>query len=552
MRGLHVILVQGFFATVALCSHSGGAESGALKPPGQLAMMPASTRPQLPVGRYGAIGDGKAKDTAAIQRAIDAAGAIGGGTVGLPPGRYLSGGLVVRSGVTLRLDAGATLLASTEVSDYPVVMPAFRSSTNSTGPVASLIYGEGLHDVGIAGEGVIDGQGAAFAYGSGRVRPRLLNLVTCRGVCVEGVTLRNAPGWVQHYLACDDLVIHGIRVYSHANYNNDMMDIDCCRNVRISDCIGDTGDDGVTLKSTADRPCENITITNCVLSSHCNALKLGTESNGGFKNIAISNCVICPSESREIRHGAQGGLAGIALEMVDGGVLDRVAISNVTMRGVKSPLFLRLGNRARPFVKDGPRPGIGVFRNVTISNILATDASEIGCAIVGLPERSIENVTLSGIMLSFAGGGTNDHAAATVLEKPEAYPECTMFGVLPAYGFYCRSVSGLTFSNVDVRWTKPDLRPAMVCDDVQDLRVDGLKGQSAADGAPVIILNDVRGAMLRGCVAPRDARVFLRMQGTTGKVSAMSNDLSAAALPFEFAAPAAAEILYQMGNRFKD
>jgi polygalacturonase len=368
-------------------------------------------------------------------------------------------------------------------------------------------------------------------------------------VRVEGITLRNSPGWVQHYLACDDLAIRGIRVFSHANYNNDMMDVDCCRDVRISDCVGDTGDDAITLKSTADRACENITITNCVVSSHCNAIKLGTESNGGFKNIVISNCVVRPSQSNQLRHGAKAGLAGIALEVVDGGTLDRVTISNITITGAKSPLFLRLGNRARPFLAGGPRPGMGSFRNVAISNVVAADVSEIGCAIAGLPGHPIENVTLSNVSITFAGGGTKDQASATVPEKPEGYPECTMFGVLPAYGFYCRHVDGLTLSNVDVRWATPDLRPALICDDVKDLQVDALRGRSSADGVPVVMLNDVRGAMLRGCVAPPACKVFLRMQGRTEAVSATGNDLSATVTPFEFAGQTGTAALHQTGNR---
>jgi hypothetical protein len=253
-----------------------------------------------------------------------------------------------------------------------------------------------------------------------------------------------------------------------------------------------------------------------------------------------------------IRHGVKGGLAGIALEIVDGGTLDGVTISNVAISGVKSPLFLRLGTRARPFVNGGPKPGIGAFRNVVISNVVATDVSETGCVIAGLPGRLIENVTLSNVVVSLAGGGTKDQALATIPEKSESYPECTMFGVLPAYGFHCRHVSGLTLSNVDVRWAKPDFRSAMVCDDVRDLQVDGFRGRSVADGAPVISLSDVRGALLRGCVAPPGTGAFLRMQGRTEKVSVMSNDLSAAVLPFEFAEGAVAAVLYEAGNRLKD
>jgi polygalacturonase len=512
----------------------------------------ATSRPtchplHLCVRDFGASGDGRTLDTLAIQRAIDAT-AKDGGTVWFGPGRYLSGTLLLRSRVTLRLDGGATLLASTDLNDYRTIAPRFNSRTNVV-VCPSLIYAENAQDVAITGGGAIDGQGAAFKAGPGRIRPFVLRFVTCRNVRVEGVTLRNSPGWMQHYLACDDVAIRGIRVLSHANYNNDMMDIDCCRNVRISDCFGDTGDDAITLKSTGDRACENVTITNCIVSSHCNAIKCGTESNGGFKNITISNCVIHPSASEARHHGVKGGLAGIALEMVDGGTLEQVAISNITMTGVQAPIFMRLGNRAHPVLPDSPKPGIGTFRNVTLSNILATDAGDLGCAIAGIPGHPIENVTLNNILVTMAGGGTAAHASAAVPEKAEASPECTMFGTLPAYGFYCRHVAGLRLHNIHVQWSRPDLRSALICDDVQDLEIHALRGQSSPAAAPVIVLNDVRRALIRDCTAPSDTSVFLRMRGRTDQVSATGNDLSSAATPFDFGAGVSPTVLHQTGNR---
>jgi len=420
------------------------------------------------VRAYGAAGDGRSKDTRAVQRAIDAAEQGGGGRVTFPPGKYLCGTLMLKSGVTLHLESGVTLLGSTDLADYPRMVPAFRSYTDNYA-TQSLLYGEGLHDVAITGFGIIDGQGGAFKTRGYDKRPFILRLVSCRNIVVEGVTMRNSAMWMQHYLACDNVTIRGITVYNHCNYNNDMIDIDCCRDVRISDCRGDTDDDALTLKSTADRPCENITVTNCVLSSNCNAIKMGTETNGGFKNVTISNCVIAPTRSEKVFHGTPGGLSGVALEIVDGGTLDRVTISNITMSGMKSPIFLRLGNRARPFRKDMPKPGVGTFRNVIISNVIATDVSNVGCAIVGLPGHPIENVILSNIRITAAGGGKKDHISRPIPEEPAKYPECTMFGTLPAYGFFCRHVNGLTLDNVEVRTVTPDARPALVCDDVRNL-----------------------------------------------------------------------------------
>ena len=155
---------------------------------------------------------------------------------------------------------------------------------------------------------------------------------------------------MQHYLACEDLKISGISVYNHSNYNNDGLDIDGCRNVTVDGVTVDSDDDGICLKSTSGKPSENISIANCVISSHCNGLKMGTESSGGFKNVTIANCVVTPSAVNDSTiYGFIEGISGISLEMVDGGILRGVNISNVQIDGTKSPLFIRLANRARPY-----------------------------------------------------------------------------------------------------------------------------------------------------------------------------------------------------------
>jgi len=177
---------------------------------------------------------------------------------------------------------------------------------------------------------------------------------------------------MQHYLACDDVTIRGIHVYNHSNKNNDMIDIDGCRNVHISGCTGDSDDDALTIKSTSGRISENITVTNCIFSSHCNAIKCGTESGGGFRNITISNCIVKPSVSPTKIYGAYKGDGGIALEVVDGGIMENVKIDNIVIDGPQVPIFIRLGNRARAYRKDqGPIP-VGTLQGVTLSNITAT------------------------------------------------------------------------------------------------------------------------------------------------------------------------------------
>jgi len=501
---------------------------------------------------YGAVADGRAKDTQAIQKAIDAANKAGGGTVYFPPGKYLSGTLVLKSYVTLHLEEGSVLLGSTDIADFPEMPPKFRSYTDNY-VNQSLIYAEDQHDIAITGRGTIDGQGSAYPQRSYLGRPYVIRFVACQRIHVEGISMRNSPMWMQHYLACDYVTIRGIHVYNHSTYNNDMIDIDCCRNVHISDCYGNSDDDAITLKSTADRATENVTITNCVLGSRCNAIKMGTESNGGFKNISITNCVINSKYGKMGFYGGLIGSSGISLELVDGGTLENITVSNIAMRNVKVPIFLRLGNRARPFRKDMEKPAMGTFRNVVISNIVARGVGPVGCSITGLPGHPIKNVTLSNIRITFPGGGTAEDAAREIPELADKYPEGTMFGTLPAYGFFCRHVDGLRFSNIDLEVEQPDYRPALVCDDVRNLEVDGFSEEkSRAGGLAMFFLKDVSGALLQACRPVPGAEVFLRLEGKTAGVSVFNSDLSRVSKPFELGEGVAAAALFQAANKLKE
>jgi len=479
---------------------------------------------------FGAQGDGKHLDTKAIQTAIDTC-TIKGGTVFIPAGTYLSGTLFLKSNVTLHIAESALLLGSKDLDDYPKIRPQF-SSYNDLFHTQSLIYAENLENIAITGKGVIDGQGNVFRVTTKKRpdrykdRPFIIWFVTCKNVFVENITLKNSAAWIQHYLACEDVIIRGIKVYNHCNQNNDMIDIDGCKNVIISDCIGDTDDDALTIKSTSGRLSENITVTNCVLSSHCNAIKLGTESHGGFKNIVIENCIVKPSRVEETIFGYSKGIGGIVLTVVDGGILDGVQISNIRLDGPKTPIFMRLGNRGRVYREDMEKPPIGSFRNVILSNIIATQADSFGCSITGLPGHALENITLNNVHIEYKGGGKLRSALNVVPENAENYPESTMFGQLPSYGFFIRHVKGVTLNNLYLSFEQPDYRPAIICDDVAGLDIIGLRADGTKEGHALIKLNNSQDVLISQARLDSPIRLFLTIEGAGSRaISLIGNDL---------------------------
>ncbi len=452
------------------------------------------------VREFGAKGDGRTLDTQAIQAAVDACHDAGGGRVSLAGGTFVSGTIVLKNGVHLRIEPGATLMGSPDLKDYPPKVCAFRSyADNYTDK--SLIYAEQCEDVGLEGLGRIDGQGRRF-NGPYKVRPYLVRMVECRQVTVRDVTFLDSPMWVQHYLACDQVRIDGITVRSQANRNNDGLDIDCCWNVRISGCDIRSGDDAIVLKSTADRSCRNVTISHCILSSDCNAFKCGTESNGGFENITVSNCAIYDTR-----------LAGIALELVDGGRFERVNISNIVMNNVRGGLFVRLGHRARPFQSEGPKPSVGTMQGIHISNVQGDGIGPTGCSITGLPGHPVRDVLLRDIRLRFAGGGRVEEARHTPPEEAATYPEYTMFGTLPAYGLFIRHAEGVRLDALNVGFVEREDRPPIVCHDVKDLHVCDLAAATGPLAPAALSLRNVRDASIYATSRLLPGECFLRVDG---------------------------------------
>jgi polygalacturonase len=462
---------------------------------------------------FGAVGDGKNLDSPAINRAIEASAAAGGGTVYVPAGRYLCYSIRLKSRIRLFIGNGATIIAA---DPQPEKGHEGFDLAESNKPWEdyqdyghnhwhnSLIWGEGLENVTIDGTGLIWGRGLSRGEGPGPVaeNPGVGNkgiaLKNCHNVLLRDFAILHGGHFGILATGVDNLTIDNLTI----DTNRDGMDVDCCRNVRISNCsVNSPWDDAICLKSSFAlgyaRATEMVTISNCMVSGSFEEgtlldgtfkrlppntdidrngrIKFGTESNGGYKNITITNCVF-------------DGCFGLAILSVDGALIEDVSISNITMRDtVAAPIFLRLASRMR-----GPAGvPVGAIRRVNISNIISSGASSQICSMIsGTPNHKIEDVKLSNIVIQHPGGGTKKDAAVQLQEKEKEYPEPTMFGATPAYGLYIRHAAGIEISDFKVLADSPDARPCIIADDVDGLDVANLKLSQKT--VPVLVLNNVK------------------------------------------------------------
>ena len=448
---------------------------------------------------FGAKGDGAADDTPAINAAIAAAEAAGGGTVSLGAGRYLAGSIHLRSRVELHLGSGAVIVAAADGAAYDSPEPNSWGDTlhyQDSGHSHwrnSLIWGEGLEDVSITGPGMIYGKGLDRGWDSERLGQKIGNkaiaLRDCRNVTLRGFTIRHGGWFGILATGVDNLAIESLTI----DTNRDGMDIDCCRNVRVTGCsVNSPWDDGICLKSSFGlgrfRATENVTISDCLVSGYdegtlldgtrthdgranpapIGRIKFGTESNGGFVAVVVSNCVFeC--------------CRGLALESVDGARLEDVSVSNLAMRRIfGAPIFMRLGERMR-----GPAgTPVGSLRRVEIGNVTAegVEAGQ-GILITGLPGHPVEEVTLHDIRMGFSGGGTAQEAARSMPELEREYPEPGSFGPTNGWALFARHARDLTVHHVSFAASAPDQRPSVYFDDVDGARLEHVSA-SAQGGKP--------------------------------------------------------------------
>ena len=507
----------------------------------------AGTKPNYSVIKYGAKADGKTLNTKAIQKAIDDCADDGGGTVEFPAGTYLTGTIILKDNIILNLQAGSTILGSKNIKDYPMYAQPVANNMDKD-VYRALIRGENLKNIGITGFGVIDGQGKFLqgikitdevlneikniykdesryipAKGNDH-RPFLLRFVSCEDVTVKDITIQYPAKWTQHYLNCDGVTVRDVKIYAHGGENNDLIDIDGTRNVVISGMIGDCDDDGITLKSTGKELVENVLISNCIIRSRTNAIKTGTDGYGGFRNITIANCYIGPSLAEGGYSGRDEGLAGIALEMVDGGVLENITISNIIIEEMAAPIFIRLGNRGRTYKPRMNSLPVGSLSDIKISNIVAKNAGRTGCSILGEVGYPIKNISISNVKINFDGGGTKAESLVEMPELVNEYPACTQLGNLPAYAFFIRHVDGITFRDVEFTYNKEDHRPAMLLNDVENLKLLNFTAQTSEDAPGTVIMRETRNVFVNGC-SPKESNIFLRLEKNSKNINVVGNNL---------------------------
>ncbi len=471
------------------------------------------------VRNHGARGDGKTKDTKAVQAAIDACVQKGGGTVYFPAGNFLCGSLHLASRVRLHLDSGAVLLASKEKADFDPYEPlGFKNAADSETSFFhhALIWAEDAERIAITGTGTIDGNRKR------RGGPKPIALKRCKDVVIRDITILDSPNYCISLLGTDYVTIDGVTI---RNGYSDGIDPDCCHHVRIANCHIESWDDAIVPKASFSlgrrRSTENVTVTNCVLATNCNAFKLGTESGGDFRNITLSNCAMFA------RAQGRPPISGVSLLTVDGSTIEGVAISNIAMTDVCCPLFLRLGNRGRDLAKPEP----GRLRQIVVSDLVATGA-QWPCTVAGIPGHPVEGVTFSNFRIAAKGGSAR--VEGVVAEHVAKYPSADMFGKLPAYGFFCRHARDLHLSKIHFTSSEGDRRHAVVCDDVSRLAIDSLEAPVAKEGESVLRFGQVRQTLIRGCMPDQGTEVFLKVVGTQNQgIRLVGNDFSGVRKPVE-------------------
>ena len=471
-----------------------------------LLTVPAIGNKQIKITDFGAVPDGKTLNTEAIQQAIDETSKTGGGKIIFPEGIYLCGSIVLQSNVELHLEEGAVLLGSANPYDYKKIagVKPVNSSIRDDKPTLAFIVAHEVNNISLSGKGTINGQGRELAlaidslhhigelvdpkYNYRRMRPhetarpKLFRFSKCNNIHISGLNIQDGACWGLSFELCSNLVLDHLTIFSRDYWNNDGMDITDCRNVRVTNCDVNSADDGICLKSyNPGYANDSIYIANCTVRSNASAIKFGTASYGGFKNVTIDNIKVFDTFR-----------SAIAIESVDGGDIENIKVSNILAKNTGNAIFIRLGHR------DGEQPG--TIKNIHIKNVKVQvpfgrpdidydmRGPEVNffhnpfpSPIAGIPGHKIENVILENIEISYPGRASKGMAYIPlsrldqVPEKIKDYPEFSMFGELPAWGFYIRHAKGITMKNIRLSLENKDFRPAFVFDNVYGLKLNEIR-----------------------------------------------------------------------------
>ncbi len=439
------------------------------------AMLLASctTTTEWNVKEYGAVADGTTMNTEAIQHAIDDCSIAGGGTVIVEGGDFVTSTLILKDNVNLRIEKDARLVGTKDIYAYDMVDPFVDATGQLRGKC--LIGAIGAKNIGISGEGEIEGNGEAFLNlfdemikefdtegmsflekrGLVCTSPFMVRLVQCENITITDVKMNQPGAWCVHLYECDQFTVDGLRIYSHATRNNDGVDVDSSSNGLIQNCDINSGDDAICFKSTSPRTCENIHVKNCRLSSGWGAIKLGTESMGDMRNILCEDCEI---------YNTRGG--GVKVLSADGSNIENVIIRNLDMKNVEMPIFVRLCERRRTYRDAAQRP-TGSIKGVHISNINAIGTPlgdqlrmtpPSGIVISGTPDHKIDDLTIENVNITLPGGGTAEDAKIVMGEHINDYPEFTKIGVSPVYGMYVRNIKEFTYKDITIDLAGEDAR----------------------------------------------------------------------------------------------
>ncbi len=486
---------------------------------------------------YGAKADAVSDDGIAIQKAIDAANANNGGVVLIDNGVFMTSGIQLKTNVELHITASASLIASLDVDKY-----CRNEKLQYKTPIRSLILATDAENIAITGRGKIDGRGDLISKSAFNDRPDLIVFHGCRDIKIQDIFLTNSSKFMTFLLQCERVRVDGITILNVKNSNNDGFDIDGSRDVIISNSNIHTLDDAIAFKaSTRTDKCKDIVVNNCILSSRCAAIRVGPDALSDIENITVTNCII-----------RNTGLNGIKIQESMGAFSRNMTFSNIVMENVKGPISLRLsGWNEGPYIDswtsfNDSNWTRGKLEHILFENIRATVPNMIampenykgdslrllnitkantGISITGTSKTRPENITFSNIDITFEGGGTKEMAAKrNIPDMERRYPEMFIFGDLPAYGLYIHHVSGVVLNNVQFRLKTPDLRPAVVCDDVDNIELNGFKAEGNLNAEALIRLENSSDVFITGSRPLNRIDTFLRVEGNKSKSILLSGN----------------------------